>query len=166
MTELPHMFDFDAFDRSLGRMIREAAMLEFWLEQTVKLLCESPYGALLISGESSSRVLRVCKVLIDAHTEVPEEHRAEFKTMLKEAEAAFDRRHWYVHGAIGWEGEGIPGNARSRRLKASQDFQPINMDDLNQLGGELNRLTGRAAYFLRLTSERFPDHLAEEYTDD
>ncbi|MYT39012.1 hypothetical protein GTY66_23665 [Streptomyces sp. SID8356] len=160
------MFDFDTFDRSLGRMIREAAMLEFWLEQTVKVLCESPYGALLISGESSTRVLQVCKVLIDAHKEVPEEHRAEFKTMLTDTKAALDRRHWYVHGAIGWEGDGIPGNARSRRLKASQDFQPINMDDLNQLCGELNRLCGQAAYFLRLALKRFPHHLAEESTDD
>ncbi|NUV89982.1 hypothetical protein G6W61_27870 [Streptomyces sp. KAI-26] len=150
-------FDFDTFDRSLGRMIREAAMLEFWLEQTVKVLCESPYGALLISGETSSRVLKVCKVLIDAHVEVAEEHRAEFKTMLKEAEAAFDRRHWYVHGAIGWEGEGIPGNARSRRLKSSQDWQPISIDDLNQLGEELARLAGRASHFCLLLSGNLPN---------
>lgn len=159
------MFDFDTFDRSLGRMIREAAMLEFWLEQTVKLLCESPYGALLISGESSGRVLQVCKVLIDAHPEVPEEHRAEFKTMLTEAKAAFDRRHWYVHGAIGWEGEGIPGNARSRRLKASQDFQPISMDDLDELCGELGRLAGRASHFYLLLSGNLPKLSAGEVGD-
>ncbi|MFJ1788375.1 hypothetical protein ACIOML_29225 [Streptomyces anulatus] len=149
------MFDFDAFDRSLGWMIREAASLELLLETIVKELCESPYGALLISGEPSSRVLNVCKVLIDAHTEIPEDHRAEFKKMLVEAKAAFERRHGYVHGAVGWVGDGIPGNMRSRRLKAGQDFRPIELDDLNQLAREFNRLIIKAHTFLCLANTGF-----------
>ncbi|MDW4913734.1 MULTISPECIES: hypothetical protein [Streptomyces] len=165
MTEPPKMFDFDAFDRSLGWMIREAASLEMYLETIVKELCESPYGALLISGEPSSRVLNVCKVLIDAHPEVPEEHRTEFKKMLTDAKAAFERRHVYVHGAIAWEGQGIPGNVRSRRLRARQDFQPLDTSDLNQLAAEFNRLIFRAGYFLRLTAAGFPDFLPEDHVD-
>lgn len=150
------MFDFEAFDRSLGWMIREAASLEMYLETIVKELCQSPYGALLISGEPSSRVLNVCKVLIDAHPEIPQEHRAEFKKMLIEAKAAFERRHGYVHGAIAWVGDGIPGNMRSRRLKAGQDFRPIELDDLNQLAGEFNRLVIKAHTFLCLANAGFP----------
>lgn len=156
------MLDFDALDRSLGWMIRDAASLEMYLETIVKVLCESPYGALLISGEPSSRVLNVCKVLIDARPEVPDRHRAEFKKMLVEAKAAFERRHSYVHGAIGWQGEGIPGNLRSRRLKAKQDFQPLDLQDLHQLAREFNRLVGRGNYFLGLALAGFPDQLPED----
>ncbi|MEV7163121.1 hypothetical protein AB0N60_13590 [Streptomyces microflavus] len=157
----PHMLDFDALDRALGWMIRDAATLEMYMETIVKVLCESPYGALLISGESSSRVLNVCKVLIDAHPEVPDAHRTEFKKTLVEAKAAFERRHSYVHGAIGWAGAGIPGNVRSRRLRAGQDFQPLDLEDLQQLAGEFNRLIGRANSFLGLALAGFPSHTPE-----
>ncbi|MET8377442.1 hypothetical protein [Streptomyces microflavus] len=155
MTEPPKILDFETFDRSLGWMIREAAGLEMYLETIVKELCESPYGALLISGEPSSRVLNVCKVLIDAHSEIPEDHRAGFKKMLVEARAAFERRHGYVHGAIAWVGDGIPGNMRSRRLKAGTDFRPIELNDLNQLAGEFNRLAIQAHTFLCLANAGF-----------
>ncbi|MGC4927244.1 hypothetical protein [Streptomyces sp. DT117] len=166
MADTPHRLDFDALDRSLGWMIRDAATLEMYLENIVKVLCESPYGALLISGETSSRVLNVCKVLIDAHPEVPDAHRTEFKEMLVEAKAAFERRHSYVHGAIAWEGAGIPGNLRSRRLKADQDFQPLDLQDLHQLAREFNRLVGRANYFMRLALAGFPDRLAGDVSSD
>ncbi|MER6601832.1 hypothetical protein [Streptomyces parvus] len=158
MADTPHMLDFDALDRTLGWMIRDAATLEMYLETIAKVLCQSPYAALLINGETSSRVMNVCKVLIEAHTEIPETHRAESKKMLTEAKAAFERRHSYVHGAIAWEGAGIPGNMRSRRLKAGQDFQPLDLQDLEQLAGEFNRLIGRANAFLGLALAGFPSH--------
>ncbi|MFD5787082.1 hypothetical protein ACFWH1_10760 [Streptomyces sp. NPDC127037] len=166
MTGPPKMLDFPTFDRALGAMVREAAMLEHYLETIVKVLCGSPHGALLISGESTSRVLTVCKALIDAHTEIPEEHRTDFKKMLTDAKTAFEQRHTYVHGAIAWQDEGIPGNARSRRLKHEPDFHPIESDDLHNLAQEFNRLIFRAGYFLRLAIEGFPDHLSVEYSED
>ncbi|MEU0786987.1 hypothetical protein ABZ341_36175 [Streptomyces sp. NPDC006173] len=128
------------FDSLLGRMIREAAMLETYLETIVKELCGSPYGALLISGESSSRVITACRALVDARDDITEPGKQDLKKLLTESKAAFERRHRYVHGAIAWEGEGIPGTMRSRRLKNGHQFERIDIDDLEALANEFNRL--------------------------
>ncbi|QUC56035.1 MULTISPECIES: hypothetical protein [unclassified Streptomyces] len=140
------------FDNLLGRMIREAATLEMYLELTVKQLCGSPYGALLISGESSSRVITACRALVDARNDIPEEGKEEFRALLAQAKQAFERRHRYVHGAIGWEGDGIAGTMRNRRLKAEGQFERIDIDDLEALGNEFNRLTFVAGSCLRLAT--------------
>lgn len=156
MTEPPDFIDFNTFDRSLGWMIREAATLELYLETAVKVLCGSPYGALLISGAQTTRLLDACKALVDARPEVPEEDRLALKQVLTEAKVAFNKRNTYVHGPIGWQGEGIPGNMRSRHLKASRDFQPFEMGELQELAAEFNRLLFRCGDFLQRAQDGFP----------
>lgn len=156
----------EALNVNLGRMIREAATLETHLETIVKVLCGSPYGALLISGESSSRVIDACRALIKVHQGVTEEWRAEFNTVLSAAKQAFERRHKYVHGAIAWQGEGIPGTARSRRLKLETEFVPLDLKDLLSLTAEFNRLIGAAAACLAAAVNGFPNHLPEDYVND
>jgi hypothetical protein len=148
----------DRYDGLLGRMIREAATLELYLENIVKQLCGSPYGALLISGESSSRVIIACRALANARDDIPEASKQEFKVLLTEAKAAFERRHQYVHGAIGWEGEdGIPGTLRSRRLKSEGQFERLDIDDLAKLANEFNRLIfATGGWFRSLVAQQPP----------
>lgn len=143
----------DRFDSLLGRMIREAAMLERYLETIVKQLCGSPYGALLISGESSSRVITACRALADARDDLPEASKQGLKTLLTQSKGAFERRHRYVHGSIAWAGEGTPGTMRSRRLKSEHQFEPVNLDDLADLANEFNRLIFAAGDWVRLLIE-------------
>ncbi|ARI54579.1 hypothetical protein A6E92_22210 [Streptomyces sp. S8] len=150
------MLDLQDHDRSLGWMIREAATLELYLETTVKILCGSPYGALLISGAATTRLMDACKALVDARPEVPKEDRAALKQVLTEAKVAFGKRNTYVHGPIGWEGEGIPGNMRSRHLQASRDFHPFEMSELQELAAEFNRLVFRCGDFLQRAQDGFP----------
>ncbi|MGQ4355268.1 hypothetical protein [Streptomyces drozdowiczii] len=156
MTEPPKMLDVQAHDRSLGWMIREAATVELYLETIVKILCGSQYGALLISGAPTTRLIDACRALVDARPEVPEEDRKALKQVLVEAKAAFELRNNYVHGPIAWEANGIPGNTRSRHLKASRDFHPFDVNDLQELAAQFNRLTFRCTDFLMRAQTGFP----------
>ncbi|MEV7427010.1 hypothetical protein [Streptomyces sp. NPDC091212] len=167
MDALKWMKTDEALNAHLGRMIRQAATLELYLEQTVKVLCGGPYGALLISGESTSRVIDACRALVKVHHALTDEWREEFNTVLSDAKQAFERRNRYVHGAISWQGEvAVPGNSRSRRLKLEAEFVPLDLDDLVDLTSELNRLTLATGSCLRAALDGFPDHLAEDYSDD
>ncbi|WP_371581073.1 hypothetical protein [Streptomyces sp. NBC_01314] len=130
-------------DSLLGHMIRDAATLEMYLETLVKLLCNSPSGALLISGESSSRVITACRALVDALDDIPQNEKTEFRTLLSQSKQAFERRHPYVHGAIAWNADG-KGAVRSRHLKTEAQFELVDLEDLSALGAEFNRLTSTA----------------------
>ncbi|MDX3069606.1 hypothetical protein AB0G86_34850 [Streptomyces scabiei] len=132
------MQEAQLLDSLLGRMIREAATLEMYLERLVKQLCDSPYGALLISGESSSRVLAACRALVDARDDICATEKDEFRTLIVQAKQAFERRHRYVHGAIAWGAES-KGIMRSRRLKAEHQFELADLEDLSALCVEFNR---------------------------
>lgn len=157
----------EALDIHLGKMVRQASTLEYFLEQTAKALSGSPYGALLVSGESVSRVISVCRALILAREDATDEWRARFKETLDDCGKAFERRNRYVHGAVSWQGpEGLPGTSRSRRLKLEPDFVPLDMADLTELTRELNRLTLRAGACFIAVLDGFPTHLSEEYHEE
>ncbi|MFI6123251.1 hypothetical protein ACIBCU_26320 [Streptomyces sp. NPDC051064] len=156
-----------SLDAHLGKMVRQASTLEYFLEQTAKALSGSPYGALLISGESISRVIEACKALVLAREDASAEWQARFKDTLIASKNAFERRNQYVHGSVSWRGpDGIPGTSRSRRLKPEATFIPLDLDDLASLTREFERLTFQAAACLSAALDEFPDHLAEDYSDD
>lgn len=146
--------DADRYDSLLGRMIREAATLEHFLEAIVKELCGSPYGALLVSGEPTSRILTVWRTLGDARDDIPAASKQEVKDLVPQIKEAFDRRNQYVHGAIAWEGEGVPGTMRGRRLKSAGQFEKLDIDDLADLANEFNRLSFAVSAWFRSATEQ------------
>ncbi|MEU3835584.1 hypothetical protein [Streptomyces microflavus] len=157
----------EALDVHLGKMVRQASTLEYFLEQTAKALSGSPNGALLISGEPVGRVITVCRKLILAREDVSDKWHARFKDTLDDCGKAFERRNQYVHGSVSWQGPNSqPGTSRSKRFKLEPEFVPLDLSDLTALTRELGRLTFRAGACLAAVLEGFPEHLAEDYTDD
>ncbi|WP_328769850.1 hypothetical protein [Streptomyces sp. NBC_00286] len=143
------MTEHDELDLPLGRMVRTAAQFELRLELVVKQLCESPFGALLLSGESSSRLLNACRTLLEAHDEIPPTPREELQSILREGKALLDRRHRYVHGAAGIVGEtGELLSMRFRRMKAEPEFSKRSSDDLTELADAFDELTDRATKWM------------------
>ncbi|MGW3486287.1 hypothetical protein [Streptomyces sp. NPDC001054] len=122
-------------------MIREAAQLEFRLELTARILCESHCGELLILVESSSRTIKVCHVLVDAHEELTVQAREDLKGMLRESNELFTKRHRYVHGAAMFGGDDGPVTMRTRRLKMGLEIAPLAQKDVASLADRFTALT-------------------------
>ncbi len=157
----------EALDVHLGKMVRQASTLEYFLEQIAKELSGSPYGALLVSGQSVGQVIAACKALIVARPDATDEWRAKLLKAAKESRDAFDRRNQYVHGTVSWRGpDGTPGTSRSRKLKGEPEFVPLDLKDLESLTRELQRLTFETGACLAAILQGFPDVLAEDYSDD
>ncbi|MFC8004169.1 hypothetical protein ACFUMJ_26390 [Streptomyces olivaceus] len=143
---------------ALGRMIREAAQLEFRLELTARILCESHYGELLILAESSSRTIKVCHVLVDAHEELTAHAREDLKGMLRESNELFTERHRYVHGAAMFGGDDGPVTMRTRRLKMGLEIAPLVQKDVASLADRFAALTsGITAWITDLINGRLRD---------
>lgn len=156
-----------ALDVHLGRMVRRASTLEYILEQVGKALSGSPYGALLISGQSVTTVIESCKALILAREDATEEWRDRFAGALVASKDAFNRRNQYVHGTVTWRAaDGVPGTLRSRKLKPEATFVPLDLKDLSNLTDEFRRLTFEAGACLSAVLQGFPDHLVEDDSDD
>ncbi|MGW7272295.1 hypothetical protein ACWGH5_17410 [Streptomyces sp. NPDC054864] len=140
----PTPYSWDDFDRLLGAAVREAAMLELFLGGVAQTLSGSRYGAVLITGESSERIIRACKVLIDMHTDIPVEKRTAFKDLLAQSGELFQARHRYVHGtALPGVGGGVT-SIRPRRLKLTESG-PIDLAALAELSDDLKRLSDAVA---------------------
>ncbi|WP_406266265.1 hypothetical protein OHT93_09245 [Streptomyces sp. NBC_00191] len=128
------------FDLALGTMVREAALVDLVLVMVAKELCGRPYGARLISGESTSRVLTVCRSLADVHHSIDEQMRVEFKALLTEAKRAFEARHRYVHGTALPNGAGKIYAYRTRRLTIAVECTQVDVDELSKLTEEFRAL--------------------------
>jgi hypothetical protein len=123
----------DDFDRRLGAMVREAAMTDIYLVIVAQQLCDSPYGALLVAGESSSRAIEVCKTLIDAHTDIAEAKRVELRELLRRAAELVKRRNRYVHGTAIYDAAGIAHTFRMRHHKVGLERAPVDLEDLSDI---------------------------------
>lgn len=126
-------------------------MLELLLGLVAQMLCNSAYGALLISGESSERLIRACKTLIDVHTDIPEPQRLELRDLLKRSSEAFQERHRYVHGSAIPNSEGGISNFRARRLKPGPEITPVDLEALEQLAETLKTLTLDVTHWIAVT---------------
>lgn len=168
MNTVEWMKTDEALDLHLGQMVRLASNLEYFLEQVAKELCDSPYSALLVSGENATRVLDIVRVLITAREDATDEWRKKVQAVLADAKTAFERRNQYVHGSISWRGEGAatPGTSRSRRLKPEPDFVPLELAELASLSKEFRRLCFATGACLAAVQQGFPDHLDEEYSEE
>ncbi|MFB7555339.1 hypothetical protein [Streptomyces brevispora] len=155
----------EGLDVHLGRMVRQASTLEYFIEQTAKALSGTPEAALSVSGDMVGRLIAACKKLIEAREDVTDEWRATFEDTLDAAKTAFGRRNRYVHGSVSWQGEdSVPGTTHNKRGQPEAEFVPLDMNDLADLTRELRRLTFLAAACLSAVLEGFPDHLAEDYS--
>lgn len=142
------------FDRLLGSMVREAAMLEIFLGVAAQHLCESRYGAVLVTGESSSRILRVCTTLIDIHTDIAEQKRTELKELLTQSRDLFEKRNEYVHGLALPGTHGGVVSIRTSRLKTEPKIGPVDIAALEKLSTDMRRLSDAVAAW---NFEVYPD---------
>jgi hypothetical protein len=128
------------FDQQLGAAVREAALTDLILVMIAQHLCGSVYGGLLVAGESTTRVLNVCKTLVEARKDVPEPFRAEFLALLARCTPLFEERHRYVHGTAIPDSFGGLTTVRTRRLKAGVDTRPVDHDRLAALSADFHKL--------------------------
>jgi hypothetical protein len=123
----------DDLDLRLGSMVRAAASTDFLLVIIAQQLCGGSYGALLVAGESTERVINVCKTLIDAHDDISEPRRTELRELLRQCRDLFQKRHRYVHGTAITGMDGGMVSIRTRRLAAKMETTPIKLEELQKL---------------------------------
>lgn len=122
-------------------MVRAAAGADFALLSIAQELCDSRYGALLMAGQATGRVLEACKVLVNAHDEISQTQRDELLELLGRARTTFQKRHQYVHGVAVVDAEGTLRSVRTRHLKAGVEGPPVSIDELHSLRVDFDALT-------------------------
>lgn len=140
MEENAVPIDRDDFDRHLGAMVREAAVVDMLMILLCQYLVASPHGALLIAGENTSRVQNILKTFIEARDDLKAGTRGKLRILLDRSRPLFNQRHSYVHGpAIPDEYGGLT-MLRTRRLNAGYQPTRINLRALEQLTNDFQKL--------------------------
>ncbi|MGW5197183.1 hypothetical protein [Streptomyces spiralis] len=134
-------------DLALGFMVRQAAMLEFFLHQTIRRLVGGQYAILVTAGMQASAVLDAVKRIIDAGA-VSEEAAQEMADISGRCRTAFKERNKYVHGlrVIGAESSEVWTN---NRKNGGIDQHPLEADRLMALGADFARLSSQVTEWYR-----------------
>ncbi|WP_190216042.1 hypothetical protein [Streptomyces griseosporeus] len=125
----------------LGLMVRTAAELELRLQLIAINLSESPYAHLWIHGASGGQATKLIRELAKVNPAVDEASQTEIIDLMKEIDAALNRRHGYVHGA--WLHDPLPETYQAMRFtrgNAAPRFDSMSKDDLSDLTHTLARL--------------------------
>ncbi|MFJ3024098.1 hypothetical protein ACIPH4_24600 [Streptomyces tendae] len=125
----------------LGVMVRTAAELELRLQLIASNLSESPYAHLWIHGASGGQATKLIRELAKANPNVSEASQTEIIDLMVETDAAFNRRHGYVHGA--WIADPLEETYQAMRFtkgKTDPRFDPMSKEDLSDLTHTLARL--------------------------
>ncbi|MER6638855.1 hypothetical protein ABT285_25275 [Streptomyces microflavus] len=139
--------DQKELDLALGFMVRQAAMLEFFLHQTVRRLVGGQFGVLVTVGMQVSALLDAVKRITDAGA-VPEEAAQEMAEISGKSRVAFRERNKYVHGArvIGAESSEVWTN---NRKSGGIDQHPLEVEKLMALGADFAKLSGEVSEWYR-----------------
>ncbi|MBB5626829.1 hypothetical protein [Sphaerisporangium krabiense] len=137
-------------DAALGYMVRNAAMVEFFLDQTIRRLIQNPYTPLVTASLSASGSLDVIKRIVEAGP-FSDEAAQEMAAIIGRCRAAFPQRNQHVHGlrVIGDERDATwTKNRRTGSL--NQTF--FEVDELRDLGREFSQIAslilGWSGYYL------------------
>ncbi|GAA2070540.1 hypothetical protein GCM10009801_21360 [Streptomyces albiaxialis] len=136
--------DTDKALHALGLMVREAAGTDRALAMIAEELCGGQYGRLLIAGESTSRVIKVCNELVDAHDDISKTLKSALKVLTKESESLFRVRHRYVHGS--WAVDGTTSEPQlmlTKRFQAHPNFEKFSIAELHELAAKFNLMHDR-----------------------
>ncbi|MFD5938494.1 hypothetical protein [Streptomyces griseus] len=139
--------DQKELDLALGFMVRQAAMLEFFLHQTVRRLVGGQYATLVTVGMQASALLDAVKRINDAGA-VPEEAAQEMVDIAGKSRVAFRERNKYVHGVrvIGAENSEVWTN---NRKNGGIDQHPLEVEKLMALGADFAKLSAQVSEWYR-----------------
>ncbi|MEV3910898.1 hypothetical protein [Streptomyces canus] len=134
-------------DLALGFMVRQAAMLEFFLHQTVRRLVGGQFAPLVTAGMQASGLLDAVKRITDVGA-VSDEAAQEMTEMAGRCRTAFRERNKYVHGVrvIGAENSEVWTN---NRRNGNVDQHPLEADKLMELGADFARLSSQLSEWYR-----------------
>ncbi|MFE5688163.1 hypothetical protein [Streptomyces sp. NPDC056512] len=146
--------DQKEIDLALGFMVRQAAMLEFFLHQTVCRLVGGRYAPLVTTGMQASSVLDTIKRINDVGA-VSEEAAQEMAEISGRCRLALKERNKYVHGirVIGAESSEVWTN---NRRHGGIDQHPVEAEKLMELGADLSQLSSQVTDWYRHHIEGAP----------
>ncbi|WP_162641519.1 hypothetical protein [Streptosporangium sp. 'caverna'] len=127
-------------DAALGYMVRNAAMVEFFLDQAIRRLIKNPYTPLVTASLSASGSLDVIKRIVEAGP-FSDEAAQEMTVIISQCRTAFPQRNRHVHGLR------VIGDERDvtwtkNRKTGSLNQASFEVDELRNLGREFSRIAG------------------------
>ena len=152
----------DELDKALGFMVGRAAMAEFFLNQTIQKLINSPYGSLVTASLSASGALDVIKRIVDQGN-FGSEASDEVKKFVDASRIAFAERNKYVHGlrVIGGADTADQVYVPNRRRGGINTYD-FEVDELRRLGKEFGQIAGAIFHWMQVYVEGKPPFRQEE----
>ncbi len=124
---------------SVGMIVNQAAMLDRVLEQAFCALVGSKYAALVASGQNTSWLTEHCKVLADAHAELPESARQAIAEALKACSAAAGQRNSLVHSIVMGGGLDVVMAVKGARKSHKVTVTQWTLDEIRGVADKLIR---------------------------
>lgn len=115
---------------AIGEVAAESAIVEEGLRELFTYLIDSPYGAVITSGEDISRVAQMCLRVAQYNHRLSEEQLDELVRLLKAVEVGRPLRNFVVHAR--WDKLTAPGeHAGVRSSRASTRPSASSLDEFN-----------------------------------